>query len=36
MLKIMNRNDDSSKIYIENKMFEYNMEHFPEHLRGRY
>ncbi|MNW30657.1 putative acetyltransferase [compost metagenome] len=36
MLKIMNSNDDSSKNYIENKMFEYNMEHFPEHLRGRY
>ncbi|MCM3700568.1 N-acetyltransferase [Paenibacillus macerans] len=35
-LKMMNENNDELKNYVKNKMFEYNMEHFPDDLKGRY
>ncbi|WP_442601798.1 GNAT family N-acetyltransferase [Paenibacillus sp. KN14-4R] len=35
-LTIMNENSDELKNYVRNKMFEYNMKHFPDDLKGRY
>ena len=35
-LNIVNENQDELKAYVRNKMFEYNMKHFPDDLKGRY
>jgi GNAT superfamily N-acetyltransferase len=35
-LKISNDTNDDLKKYVRNKMFEYNMKHFPDDLKGRY
>lgn len=36
LLTIANENDDKLKNYIRNNIYEYNKNHFPEELRGRY
>lgn len=36
MLQIIKVNSNELKNYVRNKMFEYNMEHFPVDLKGRY
>ncbi|WP_159888671.1 GNAT family N-acetyltransferase [Paenibacillus puerhi] len=35
-LQINNENNNELKNYVRNKMFEYNMKHFPDELKGKY
>ncbi|MFF2907497.1 hypothetical protein [Paenibacillus sp. NPDC057934] len=35
-LQIHNETNSEHQSYIENKMFEFNMMHFPDDLKGRY
>ncbi|KKO54891.1 GNAT family N-acetyltransferase [Paenibacillus sp. DMB20] len=35
-LHIINENNDELKNYVRNKIFEYNMKHFPDDLKGKY
>lgn len=35
-LQITNENNNELKNYVRDKMFEYNMKHFPDDLKGRY
>lgn len=33
---MINENNDDLKNYVRDKMFEYNMKHFPDDLKGKY
>jgi len=35
-LHITNEASDASKQYVRNKLIEFNLKHFPDHLKGRY